>query len=113
MNVDVRKPGPKDRERGRLLSRRRKSLGLSQAVVAAGIGVSTQQYGEYERGENRMSVERYEAICAGLDAMEAGRGFQEAPAAAFEAPVSKAALQRGIDQMRVTLDMWQRYLDRM
>lgn len=111
---DTRKASPKDRERGRELSRKRKSLGITQAEIADRIGVSTQQYGKYERGENRMSVERYEAILAYFSASPgAANGLREARQAEFETPITKAALQKSLDQMRATLDLWQRYLDRM
>jgi len=116
-----RKPSATDREHGRDLSRRRKSLGLSQSEVAAFLGVSTQQYGKYERGENRMSVARYEAIERFLgEAERRADGLQEPPQVSFEAPITKTTLQKSIEQMKsrlqemdATVDLWQRYLDRL
>lgn len=117
--TNPRKPSPKDREHGRELSRRRKALGLSQADVATFLDLSTQQYGKYERGENRMSVARYEAIERFLsDKGGRGDGLQEPPQAAFEAPVSKAAAQKHVDRVskalrNIELDLAaiQRFLD--
>ncbi|MGE0281580.1 MAG: helix-turn-helix domain-containing protein [Rhizobiaceae bacterium] len=119
--TNPRKPSAEDRQHGRELARRRKSLGLSQGEVAAFLEVSTQQYGKYERGENRMSVARFEAIERFLSEKEGGGdGLREAPQATFEAPITKSGLQKSIEQMRknlqqinATLDLWQRYLDRL
>jgi len=55
-----RKPNSRDVEIGRDLARQRKAAGTSQAAMAAALGISTQQYGKYERGENRISTSRYE-----------------------------------------------------
>lgn len=111
---DQRKPGLADKERGRELRRLRKSLGLSQTDVAAGVGVSTQQCGKYERGENRMSVDRYEAILSFLNSFSGQTaGFSETLQTTFEAPVSKLALQKSLDEMQEALKLWQRFLDQM
>lgn len=119
--TNPRKPSAEDRQHGRELSRRRKALGLSQGDVATFLDISTQQYGKYERGENRMSVARFEVIERFLSQKEGhANGLAEAPQAAFEAPITKSGLQKSIEQMRkslqqmeATLDMWQRYLDRL
>lgn len=55
-----RKPNSRDVEIGRDLARQRKAAGTSQAAMAAALGISTQQYGKYERGENQISTSRYE-----------------------------------------------------
>jgi len=55
-----RKPNSRDVEIGRELQRQRKAAGISQAAMAAALGISTQQYGKYERGENRISTSRHE-----------------------------------------------------
>lgn len=55
-----RKPSSREVEIGRELARARKAAGLSQAAMAAALGISTQQYGKYERGENRISTSRHE-----------------------------------------------------
>jgi DNA-binding XRE family transcriptional regulator len=90
-----RKPSAEDRQHGRELSRRRKALGLSQSEVATFLGVSTQQYGKYERGENRISV-----AAESLD-LEQGNGGRFAninrpiagPTHEKELPVGKHPLQ--------------------
>jgi len=117
--TNPRKPSPEDRQHGRELSRRRKSLGLAQAEVASFLGVSTQQYGKYERGENRMSVARFEVIERFLNQKEGtSDGLQEAPQAAFEPPVSKATAQKHHDrvakalrEIEADLAIVQRFLD--
>jgi len=114
-----RKPSAEDRQHGRDLSRRRKALGLSQGEVATFLGVSTQQFGKYERGENRMSVARYEVIERFLRQKEGNAdGLQEAPQAVFEAPVSKAMAQKHHDrvvkalrEIEADLAVVQRFLD--
>lgn len=109
-----RTPGPLDKERGRDIRRLRKSLGVSQADVAARIGVATQQYGKYERGDNRMSVARYETILSFLNGLSGQiSGLSETSKAAIEAPVSKLTLQKSLDEMQATLNLWQRFLDQM
>lgn len=55
-----RKPSARDVEIGRDLARLRKATGVSQAELAAALGISTQQVGKYERGENRISTARHE-----------------------------------------------------
>mgnify|MGYP001455415572 CR=1 FL=1 len=55
-----RKPNSRDVEIGRELQHRRKAAGISQAAMAAALSISTQQYGKYERGENRISTSRHE-----------------------------------------------------
>jgi DNA-binding XRE family transcriptional regulator len=55
-----RKPNEDDRRLGFELRRARQLAGYSQADVAAALGVSTQQYGKYERGENRIAASRLE-----------------------------------------------------
>jgi transcriptional regulator with XRE-family HTH domain len=117
--TNPRKPSPEDRQHGRELSRRRKSLGLSQAEVAAFLGVSTQQYGKYERGENRMSVARFEVIERFLSQKEGSPdGMRETPQTAFQAPVSKATAQKhydrivkGMREIEADLAIVQRFLD--
>jgi len=55
-----RKPNEDDRRLGAELRALRRFAGLSQAEAAARLGVSTQQYGKYERGENRIPARRLE-----------------------------------------------------
>jgi transcriptional regulator with XRE-family HTH domain len=44
----------------------RKSLGLSQTHIAKSLGVSFQQVGKYESGQNTMSVQTFMTICRAL-----------------------------------------------
>lgn len=69
-----RKPNSRDVEIGRELARTRKSAGLSQAAMAAALGISTQQYGKYERGENRISTSRHEEA---LEFLRAAQGHSQ------------------------------------
>ena len=110
---------PEERERGRALRVRRAALGLNQAQLGEVIGVSYQQYGKFERGESRLSVKQHEKILAFLDRREAARaGLAEPRQPDYAAPVSRAALQKSLDQMRAlaaqmdeTIAVWQRHLD--
>ncbi|MEQ8335354.1 helix-turn-helix transcriptional regulator [Nisaea sp.] len=43
---------------GARLRRRRKEMGMTQRIVAQKIGVTSQQYMKYERGDNRISASR-------------------------------------------------------
>lgn len=106
-----RKPSIHDRERGRQLARMRKGLGLSQAEVAAVLGVSTQQYGKYERGENRLTASRYEALERYF--RDTAAGLSESAQARYQAPTTKSALQKSLDQIRAAVDLLQRHLDRL
>ena len=47
---------------GARLRLRRKSLGLSQTVVAAAVGLTFQQLQKYERGANRISASKLHAL---------------------------------------------------
>lgn len=51
---------------GENLRRARKLRGLKQAEVGAGIGVSSQYYGQMERGEKAISPDRLRALCKTL-----------------------------------------------
>lgn len=99
-----RKPNRRDVEIGHDLARKRKSVGISQATLAAALGISTQQYGKYERGENRISTGRYEQVLEFLHAGTVQPGLAEERAgylapdprwAEFEQ--SLVALQRAVE----------------
>ncbi len=51
---------------GKRIKTARKSLGLSQTHIAAALGVSFQQVGKYESGQNTMSVPTFLTICQAL-----------------------------------------------
>ena len=84
---------------------------MSQAQVATVLGVSTQQYGKYERGENRLTAARDEMLERYFT--DAAAGMAEIPQARYQAPITKSALQKSLDQIRAALDMLQRHLDRL
>lgn len=56
---------------GECIRRRRTSLGISQQRLAEILGISFQQVQKYERGVNRMSVER---LCSIAEALETAVG---------------------------------------
>lgn len=60
-----RSPDQTDAYIGRRIARRRGALGLTQADLAARLGVSFQQVQKYEAGANRVSASRLSRI-AGL-----------------------------------------------
>lgn len=70
-----------------------------------------QQYGKYERGEDRIRLDIYKAILEVLGLADPAIGFQEAPQESFEIPITKAALQNSLEQVRAALSLWQRHLD--
>lgn len=109
--TDPRKPSAYDRERGRRLARKRKELGLSQAEVATVLGVSTQQYGKYERGENRLTASRDEMLERYFT--DKAAGLAEPAQARYHAPISKSSLQKSLDQIRAAVELLQRHLDRL
>lgn len=51
---------------GKRVKSARKSLGLSQTHLAKALGVSFQQVGKYESGQNTMSVPTFLTICQAL-----------------------------------------------
>lgn len=55
-----------DREVGGRIRARRKSLGMSQTVLAAVLGVTFQQVQKYERGVNRVSASSLTVIAETL-----------------------------------------------
>ncbi len=75
-----RQPTSRDREVGQQISRLRKAAGLTQETLASKLGVSQQQVGKYERGENRLSHTRLEEIHRLLTDYDGGAGFAEEPA---------------------------------
>ncbi|MCB1463623.1 MAG: helix-turn-helix transcriptional regulator [Nitratireductor sp.] len=100
-----RKPDEGDKQRGRELARMRKAQSLSQAEMAAKIGVSTQQYGKYERGENRIPIGRYQTALSILGAVNGSLpGFSESAAGYEVAPLVKAELQQLLDELKGDLD---------
>lgn len=58
MSVAVEGPNPVDIHVGARVRLRRKAMGLSQADLAEGIGLTFQQVQKYERGANRISASK-------------------------------------------------------
>jgi transcriptional regulator with XRE-family HTH domain len=72
-------PDPIDVEVGARIRARRKSLGLSQTVLAATLDLTFQQIQKYERGANRVSASMLVRIAKRLDISVAALvGEQEA-----------------------------------
>lgn len=100
-----RKPNSRDVEIGRDLARRRKAAGISQAELAAALGISTQQVGKYERGENRISTARHEQAQEALRAVsgappglaEERAGYQAPDALRLELENSALALKQALE----------------
>jgi transcriptional regulator with XRE-family HTH domain len=109
--TNPRKPSAYDRERGRQIARKRKELRLSQAEVATLLGVSTQQYGKYERGENRLTASRDEILERYFE--DKAAGLSETPQTRYQAPITKSSLQKSLDQIRAAIELLQRHLDRL
>jgi transcriptional regulator with XRE-family HTH domain len=63
---DAKTPSPVDVRVGSVARRRRLSFGMSQAAVAALLGVTFQQLQKYESGSNRISASRLHAIAHAL-----------------------------------------------
>jgi transcriptional regulator with XRE-family HTH domain len=64
---DALGPDPIDIAIGARIRIRRKTIGVSQGLLAERIGVSFQQVQKYERGANRVSGSTLVAVAAALD----------------------------------------------
>jgi transcriptional regulator with XRE-family HTH domain len=64
---DALSPDPVDMAIGARIRLRRKSLSLTQGVLAGRIGVTFQQVQKYERGANRVSGSTLVAVAKALD----------------------------------------------
>lgn len=64
---DATGPDPVDIAIGARMRLRRKTLGMSQGILAERIGVSFQQVQKYERGANRVSGSTLVAVAGALD----------------------------------------------
>ncbi len=88
-------PNPTDKYVGRRVRMRRMMLGLSQEKLADALGLTFQQVQKYEKGTNRISASRLQAISQILDtpvhfffdgAPQSGKGEQglaESPSPAY------------------------------
>jgi len=89
----LRKPNAVDQHVGARLRLRRHLLGLSQAELAARLGLALQQVQKYESGTNRISASRLYQLCQVLE-VPITWFFEEMPDAAAE-PLPPAANDRG------------------
>jgi transcriptional regulator with XRE-family HTH domain len=87
----------------------RGSLGLTQREMADNIGVTVQQYQKYEKGKDRLPLERALVLCAALN-MPLGRFMDALGAAAAAtgfAEEGQAAFGRDHDpDDRIVSDIW-------
>jgi transcriptional regulator with XRE-family HTH domain len=60
-------PNPTDKYVGSRVRMRRMMLGMSQEKLADALGLTFQQIQKYEKGTNRISASRLQAICQILD----------------------------------------------
>lgn len=81
---------------GKLLRERREAAGLTQLQAAKGIGVTFQQLQKYEKGANRISVERFYDLTRTLG-VSAGRLIDEATASGD--PGDEDHMRREADDM--------------
>jgi transcriptional regulator with XRE-family HTH domain len=81
---------------GRRLRERRMALGMSQAELAEGLGISFQQVQKYESGANRISGSRLWDIASILQTPVSYffEGLEEAPVEAGEGGASSKPLDR-------------------
>jgi transcriptional regulator with XRE-family HTH domain len=64
--VTLRTAGPVDKYIGIRMRERRVALGVSQADLAAKLGITFQQIQKYENGTNRVSAARLFDLCEAL-----------------------------------------------
>jgi transcriptional regulator with XRE-family HTH domain len=88
-------PNPTDKYVGSRVRMRRLMLGMSQEKLANALGLTFQQIQKYEKGTNRISASRLQAICQILDApahfffdgapqlAKGGHEFAESPSPAY------------------------------
>jgi transcriptional regulator with XRE-family HTH domain len=67
MTVAARVPNPIDKYVGSRVRMRRLMLGMSQEKLGDKLGITFQQVQKYEKGTNRVSASRLQAICEILD----------------------------------------------
>jgi transcriptional regulator with XRE-family HTH domain len=95
-----RKPDEDDRRRGQELARLRRASGMTQAELAEALGVSTQQVGKYERGEDRIPINRHElALKIVTSGIQPGIGFAEDAARFRGAAEDKSELRRLLERI--------------
>jgi transcriptional regulator with XRE-family HTH domain len=66
-STETEGPNPLDIALGRNIRIRRKSIGMSQTVLADAVGLTFQQVQKYERGKNRVSFSKLVGIARALD----------------------------------------------
>src|ERR1700688_4969982 len=88
-------PNPTDKHVGSRVRMRRMMLGMSQEKLADALGLTFQQVQKYEKGTNRISASRLQAISQVLDtpvhcffdgapkSAKGGQEFAESPSPAY------------------------------
>ncbi len=97
-----RKADERDKERGAAIRLLRKIRGVNQDHVAKRLGISAQQYGKYERGEDQMTVNLFEDI-RDLLREPAIEGFAEEGQAPYMSPGVIDEVLRHLDEVSVSL----------
>lgn len=95
-----RKPDESDKQRGRELARLRRARGMTQSQLSQMLGISMQQLGKYERGQNRMPIGRHGLA---MEVLGGARELQE-DAARFAGSIDeKAELKRLLTRIEADL----------
>lgn len=97
---------PVDLHVGRRLRECRAARSVTQAELAAGLGVSAQQVQKYENGSNRISASKLFEIAGrlGTEIDWFFDGIETAPAASFAEPAAAYEAEPGIhDQTRALI----------
>lgn len=87
MMARSRRPSEEDRAEILTLRHLRKRAKKSQAWIAAAVGVSPQQWGKYERGEDRIPVGRFKTASKKLEEVLGGgapSSFREPPSTPYQ-----------------------------
>jgi transcriptional regulator with XRE-family HTH domain len=97
-----RKADERDKERGAALRLLRKIRGVNQEHIAKHLGISAQQYGKYERGEDQMTVNLYEDVRELLRPQDV-TGFAEEAQAAYASPGVIDEVLRHLDEVSTSI----------
>jgi transcriptional regulator with XRE-family HTH domain len=97
-----RRADERDKERGAALRLLRKIRGVNQEHIAKHLGISAQQYGKYERGEDQMTVNLYEDIRELLRAPDSP-GFAEEGQVPYVSPGVIDEVLRHLDEVSTSI----------
>lgn len=98
-----RKPDQYDKDIGTKLARLRKVKGKSQQELGEALGLSAQQIGKYERGENRISTGRHEQATSWLNSLpdqKPAGGFEESQTPYHAATDIRAVVSGSLKRMK-------------